>query len=451
MAPSLSKLRSNLKSNEAKKKSHAIQKNAKTYGDDSKAPMNWPKSKKLTMVCLVILADLNDAMGSSIFAPVVHEVSRDFHASSSSVASLLISVHVIGYIAGPLILSPLSEVYGRCPLIHGSNTTFVAATIICTTSVNIPMIIIGRILMGFAGSVPATVGGGVISDIIPVDERGYAYGFLVFRRTKLTEDTQVQLAARFGELDDVTPWIKPGTVRRLNRTELMDMSNIKLDGTLASQDDMTTKLQKGNLLFHVDSSYNPRRASYSFLLGKEIPPSGHGGQTAFADTRTAFDELPMDLKHELLENEYVACHSIHHSRKLAAPEYFGHIDPSKFPMGRHRIVQQHEPSGRSNLYIASHIHHIEGLEFEKSKELVDRLMQHATQDKFVTQVEWKNIGDLIIWDNTCLMHRAVGGTYINKYKRDLRRAIVHDNSSWAWGLNDHREERQSLATLSQAS
>lgn len=113
-------------------------------------------------------------MGSSVFAPVVYQVSREFHTSSPSIASLLISVHVIGYIAGPLILSPLSEMYGRRPLLHGSNVAFVVATVICMLSVDIPMMIIGRIFMGLAGSVPATVGAGVISDLIPLDERGYA-------------------------------------------------------------------------------------------------------------------------------------------------------------------------------------------------------------------------------------------------------------------------------------
>lgn len=91
------------------------------------------------------------------------------------------------------------------------------------------------------------------------------------------------------------------------------------------------------------------------------------------------------------------------------------------------------------------------MEMEKSQDMVDRLIQHATQEKFVTQVEWENAGDLIIWDNTCLMHRAVGGSYIDKYKRDLRRAIVHDSSSWAWGLNQHCKERQGLGTLSKTA
>jgi alpha-ketoglutarate-dependent 2,4-dichlorophenoxyacetate dioxygenase len=54
------------------------------------------------------------------------------------------------------------------------------------------------------------------------------------------------------------------------------------------------------------------------------------------------------------------------------------------------------------------------------------------------------VGDLVIWDNTCVMHRAVGGLFEGKYKRDMRRATVHDGSSQAWGLNEHTDQRQGL-------
>lgn len=78
-------------------------------------------------------------------------------------------------------------------------------------------------------------------------------------------------------------------------------------------------------------------------------------------------------------------------------------------MGRHYLIQRHEASNRMNLYLAAHIHHIEGLEPDKSAELFGRLFKHATGEKYVVEIEWREVGDLIIWDNTCTMHRAVGG------------------------------------------
>lgn len=99
-------------------------------------------------------------------------------------------------------------------------------------------------------------------------------------------------------------------------------------------------MNRGNSLFHVDSSFNPRRAGYSLLRAHELPPPGHGGATEFADTRTAFDELPAELKAELLEKDYVACHSLYHSRKTAAPEFLPGINPEDHFMSRHKVVQR---------------------------------------------------------------------------------------------------------------
>jgi alpha-ketoglutarate-dependent 2,4-dichlorophenoxyacetate dioxygenase len=189
----------------------------------------------------------------------------------------------------------------------------------------------------------------------------------------------------------------------------------------------------------VDSSFNPRRASYSLLHGVVLPPASTGGNTDFADTRTAFVELPEDLKETLLANDYVVAHSIHHSRKVAAPEYFQDVDPSTFGMKKHKLVQLHEPSDRMNLYIAAHGHHVEGISKDASDELLRTLMEHATQDKYTFSVKWENEGDLIIWDNTSVMHRS--GRFDGGYVRDMRRTTVHDASSTAWGLNQQGEKK----------
>jgi alpha-ketoglutarate-dependent 2,4-dichlorophenoxyacetate dioxygenase len=202
---------------------------------------------------------------------------------------------------------------------------------------------------------------------------------------------------------------------------------------------------QGNGLWHVDSSFNPRRASYSILLAHIIPPPGTGGETGFADTRTAFEDLTDDLKEELLSTDYVAAHSLFHSRKVGSPEFFAHVNPLDHKMARHKLVQKHEPSGRMNLYIAKHAHHIEGLSPEKSDELLERLIAHATQDKYTIEVPWHGVGDMVMWDNTCVMHRATGGSFEGRYARDMRRTTVHDASSTAWGLNDKGEVKQGFA------
>lgn len=214
-------------------------------------------------------------------------------------------------------------------------------------------------------------------------------------------------------------------------------------------------LRQGNSIFHVDSSFNPRRAGFSLLRAHTLPPPGHGGNTDFADTRTAFEELPTDLKHHLQEHDYIGAHSLMHSRKKAAgpaSAWLKETDPENFPFGRHKILQVHEASGRGNLYIASHLHHLEypGPEKKRMPEaegtaLIERLLAHSSQGKYVLSVEWQNEGDLVVWDNTCVMHRAGEGTFMEKFPRDMRRCTVHDGSqAWAWGLNERTTERMGL-------
>ena len=161
-----------------------------------------------------------------------------------------------------------------------------------------------------------------------------------------------------------------------------------------------------------------------------------GGHTAFADTRTAFEELSGDMK--------VSAHSMWHSRKLAAPGYFANVKPEDYTFGRHRLVQLHEPSERMNLYIAAHVHHLEGMDRLESDALIKRLYEHAMQEEFVLEIEWKGVGDLVIWDYTCTMHRAVGGDFLRMFRRDMRRVTVHDGSSTAWGLNEKTDRRQGM-------
>jgi multidrug resistance protein len=109
-----------------------------------------------------------------MFAPGVEQVLMDFHSSSTLLASLVVSVYVLGYAAGPLLMAPLAEMYGRLYVFHLSNVLFVIFTIACAVSNSLNMLIVFRFFAGFAGSTPITVGGGTFSDLFPVEQRGAA-------------------------------------------------------------------------------------------------------------------------------------------------------------------------------------------------------------------------------------------------------------------------------------
>lgn len=81
------------------------------------------------------------------------------------------------------------------------------------------------------------------------------------------------------------------------------------------------------------------------------------------------------------------------------------------------------------------MHHIEGLRPEQSKALIDELMAHVQNPKYRLTVEWLQCKDMIIWDNTSVMHRGTGGSYEGRFPRDMRRTTVKDMSSVKYGLN----------------
>lgn len=264
----------------------------------------------------------------------------------------------------------------------------------------------------------------------------------VFRNTSLDDDSHVEFSKRLGELDNIRRYLQGGRGLRYKHYELFDAGNLDEDNNIVDPESHRAHANRGNGLFHVDSSFNPRRAGLSLLRAVVIPPKETGGNTDFADSRAAWDDLPEDLKKELLEGDYAGSHCMAHSRKLASPEYFKDVEPDKAPQSKHRIAQRHEPSGRMNLYIGAHLHHIEGegMTPERSAELVEKLNKHATQEKYRITVSWDQPGDMVIWDNRCVMHRAGLWTGGGKYKRDLRRTTVHDDGPTAWGLNSKEME-----------
>lgn len=109
-----------------------------------------------------------------MFAPGVPSIMADFETSNKNVATFVVSVYVLGFAFGPLLAAPMSETYGRAICYNVANVFFIIFTVATALSVNMPMLIIFRFLMGFAGSTPITNGSGTISDMFPIEERGKA-------------------------------------------------------------------------------------------------------------------------------------------------------------------------------------------------------------------------------------------------------------------------------------
>lgn len=107
-----------------------------------------------------------------MFAPGIPLVMAEFKSTNDSLASFAVSVYLLGYAFGPLVIAPLSEFYGRLPVYHANTTLFILFTAACAKSTNLTMLIIFRFLAGLVGSCPLTIGAGSISDCFKQEERG---------------------------------------------------------------------------------------------------------------------------------------------------------------------------------------------------------------------------------------------------------------------------------------
>ncbi|KAH7132479.1 major facilitator superfamily domain-containing protein [Dendryphion nanum] len=142
--------------------------------DDPQNPQNWTEGRKWGLIAVLAAVTLVTPLGSSFFAPGVPQVMRAFGTTSNVLASFVVSIYILGFAIGPLIIAPMSELYGRIWIFHVCNVLFVIFNIACAASTSMGMLIAFRFLAGCSGSAPLTIGGGVIADIFPVEKRAGA-------------------------------------------------------------------------------------------------------------------------------------------------------------------------------------------------------------------------------------------------------------------------------------
>jgi alpha-ketoglutarate-dependent 2,4-dichlorophenoxyacetate dioxygenase len=246
------------------------------------------------------------------------------------------------------------------------------------------------------------------------------FAVCVYRKTGLNDPSHIEFSRQLGRLEHA-PKLFGKKVTRFAYPELFDAGNLDASGNILV-DERRRLYNKGNALWHTDSSFNPHRSAYSLLLAHEVPPTG--GDTQFADMRAAYDALPVEMK-ERIEG-LTAEHWLWYSRMLAGYPEPTEAERQAKPPSQHKLVQVHPGSGRKTLYIAKHASHIVGWPVEEGRKLLNDLIDFATQPQFVRSVAWKQAGDLVIWDNRCTMHRATPFED-TLYRRDMRRTTVYEN------------------------
>ena len=226
-----------------------------------------------------------------------------------------------------------------------------------------------------------------------VNELLIEFGLLVFPRQHVTLEEQNAFAQRFGPLEFPAAAI----------------TNIAPDGTvLTDQAHDTVKSIRGNEGWHHDSTYMPIQAFGAVVSAEIVPPDR--APTGFADMRSAFDALDDATKARLRSMR--AKHSLYYSQGRSGYLPAQQDDGSYAMYGYHNketpvrpLVKVHPDTGRENLLIGRHAHDIEGMDPTESEVLLDELNESACGTNNVHFHEWA-VGDLVVWDNRRLMHRA---------------------------------------------
>jgi len=239
------------------------------------------------------------------------------------------------------------------------------------------------------------------------------HSVLVFRGRTLDDEAQIAFSHRFGSLE-VTRSMNPAAGTPFARQSNLDIKT----GEFIPTDDRRMIYQLANMLWHSDSSFKPVPALCSLLSARIIPPEG--GATEFASTRCAYPALPEDMKRRVAGA--IAVHDFSWSRDQIRPGFFTAEERPTYPPVRHPLVRTNPVNGRQGLFLGAHASHIESMPVEDGRALLKALLDHVTQPQFRYRHEWKE-GDLVVWDNRCVLHRATPYDSA-RYKRLLQRTTV---------------------------
>jgi len=218
---------------------------------------------------------------------------------------------------------------------------------------------------------------------------------LLFRDQFVSDPELIDFSRSFGDLD-LCPPNATGKQYSAEHPELIVVSNVVVDG------EPLGSLGDGELRWHTDMSNHPVPPKASILYALEV--SSEGGETEFCNMYAATAELPahlrtaVDGKSAHQDGTYDSAGAPQRAVKVAGVR-------KESPHARHPLMRRHPDTDRTVLYLGRRPkQYVVGLDPEESEELLDALWAHATQPKYVWAHEWR-VGDLIVWDNRCVMHR----------------------------------------------
>ena len=220
------------------------------------------------------------------------------------------------------------------------------------------------------------------------------YAVLVLPGQHLDDAAQIAFSQGFGELE----MTRPGALGA--GSAVIVLTNMGAGGDIVAPSDKQVLNNKANRHWHHDSSFKPIPARASLLSARDIPSAG--GNTEFAFMRGAFAALEAAEQARL--KRLVAWHDFGWSRARVDPTLVTEAEKTQHPAVRQAVVLEENPYGPA-LYLGAHARSIDGMDEAASRDVIDGLMAHATEDRFIYSHRWSP-QDLLIWDNRAVLHRA---------------------------------------------
>jgi taurine dioxygenase len=221
------------------------------------------------------------------------------------------------------------------------------------------------------------------------------HSVLLVRSQTLSDQDLIAFSRRFGELDNA-PVQETGRRFVEGLPEIYIVSNVKLNG------EPIGSLGAGEAVWHTDMSYLDAPPIASALYALEIPLVG--GNTSFCSMYAIFEALPADLKRRIADLE-IKHDGTYNSGGFLRQGVTPTDDPRTSPGAVHPLVCTHPDTGREMLYLGRRRNaYLVGLELAESEALLDELWAYVARSEFAWEHVWR-VGDLVIWDNRCTMHR----------------------------------------------
>jgi len=222
---------------------------------------------------------------------------------------------------------------------------------------------------------------------------------LVFRDQSLTDKGQVRASSYFGICEKAP--LPEAVIKGDGHVEMLP--EVTVISNVLKEGEPIGSLSNLELIWHTDMSYNEVPPNGSALFAIELPAGG-GGETGFLNMYRAYETLPDALKHKLAGK--FAIHDFTYTSAGTLRKGFQEVeDVRNAPGARHPMLRTHPITGKTALFLGRRTNaYILGLTVEESEELLDAVWSHTENEEFVYTHSWRP-GDLVLWDNRCVMHR----------------------------------------------